>query len=57
MAMSMADVLQQTRTELTVEQAAYDVGLTPDDFSRRELERPTAHLGVPPEVVARLPRP
>jgi hypothetical protein len=39
MSMAMADALQRTRTELTVEQVAYDVGLTPDDFSRRELER------------------
>jgi hypothetical protein len=39
MARAMADALQRTRTELTVEQVAYDVGLTPDDFSRRELER------------------
>lgn len=39
MAMAMADDLQRTRTELTVEQVAYDVGLKPDDFSRRELER------------------
>lgn len=39
MDMVMADAAQQTRTELTVEQVAYDVGLKPDDFSRRELER------------------
>ncbi len=39
MDMGMADGVQRTRTELTVEQVAYDVGLKPDDFSRRELER------------------
>ena len=39
MDLSMADVTQRTRTELIVEQVAYDVGLKPDDFSRRELER------------------
>jgi hypothetical protein len=37
--MAMADALQRTRTELAVERVAYDVGLTADDFSRRELER------------------
>jgi hypothetical protein len=35
----MSDALQRTRTELSVETAEYDVGLTPDAFSRRELER------------------
>jgi len=39
MDLSMADDGQRTRTELIVEQVAYDVGLRPDDFSRRELER------------------
>ncbi|MEO8482146.1 MAG: outer membrane lipoprotein-sorting protein [Acidobacteriota bacterium] len=39
MDMAMADQIQRTRTELTVEQVAYDVGLKTDDFSRRELER------------------
>ena len=37
--MRMADALQQTRTELVLEKVEYDVGLKPDDFSRRELER------------------
>jgi hypothetical protein len=37
--MVMADTLQKTRTELVVEQAGYNVGLTADDFTRRELER------------------
>ncbi len=38
-AMTMRDALQRTRTELTVEKAEYDLGLTPDAVSRRELER------------------
>lgn len=37
--MSMADTLQKTRTELVVEKAEYNVGLTAADFTRRELER------------------
>ena len=37
--MRMADSLQRTRTELVLEKVEYDVGLRPDDFSRRELER------------------
>ncbi len=37
--MHMADVIEQSRTELVVEKADYDVGLTADHFSRRELER------------------
>ena len=37
--MRMQDVGQKTRTELTVEKAEYDVGLTDDAFSRRELEK------------------
>jgi hypothetical protein len=37
--MVMTDRQQQTRTELAIEKAEYDVGLTPDAFSRRELER------------------
>lgn len=40
--MRMTDVLQRTRTELVVEKAEYDVGLTADAFSRRELERGTS---------------
>ncbi len=35
----MTDALQRTRTELVIEKVEYNVGLTPDDFSRRELER------------------
>ena len=35
----MANALEKTRTELVVESAAYNVGLTDADFSRRELER------------------
>ena len=37
--MRMSDASQRTRTELTFEKVEYNVGLTPDDFSRRELER------------------
>jgi hypothetical protein len=37
--LQMADVLEKTRTELVVERAEYDVGLTADHFTRRELER------------------
>jgi hypothetical protein len=44
--MRMTDALQRTRTELVVEKAEYDVGLTADAFSRRELER-----GAPPAPV------
>ncbi len=39
MAMTMNDVNQKTRTELTVEKAEYDIGLTDDAFTRRELEK------------------
>lgn len=35
----MADALDRTRTELVVEDTAYNVGLSEADFSRRELER------------------
>jgi len=35
----MVDALERTHTDLVVEKAEYDVGLTPDDFSRRVLER------------------
>ena len=35
----MTDALQRTRTELVIEKVEYNVGLKPDDFSRRELER------------------
>ena len=37
--MRMTDAGQRTRTELTFEKVEYNVGLTADDFSRRELER------------------
>ncbi len=37
--MVMADALRKTRTELVVEKAEYNVGLTAADFTRRELER------------------
>lgn len=39
MAMSMKDLGQQTRTELTVDKAEYDIGLSDDVFTRRELEK------------------
>ncbi len=37
----MTNALEKTRTELTVENADYNVGLKEADFSRRELERGT----------------
>ena len=37
--MRMADLLARTSTELVMERVEYDVGLTADAFSRRELER------------------
>ena len=39
MALRMSDALQRTRTELSIDSVEYDVGLSPDAFSRRELER------------------
>ena len=36
---AMTNALEKTRTELTVESADYNVGLSEADFSRRELER------------------
>lgn len=39
MAMRMADLGQKTRTELTVTKAEYDIGLSDDVFTRRELEK------------------
>jgi hypothetical protein len=39
MEMKMADNLERTRTELVLEKVEYNVGLKPDDLSRRELER------------------
>jgi hypothetical protein len=35
----MSDALQHTRTELVLDSVEYDVGLTPDAFTRRELEK------------------
>ena len=40
--MRMVDARERTRTDLVIEKVAYDVGLKPDDFSRRELERGAA---------------
>ncbi len=40
--MRMTDARERTRTDLVIEKIEYDVGLTPDDFSRRELERGAA---------------
>ena len=37
--MRMADSVERTRTELVLEKVEYNIGLKPDDFSRRELER------------------
>jgi hypothetical protein len=37
--MKMADSVERTRTELALEKVEYNIGLKPDDFSRRELER------------------
>ena len=39
LAMSMKDLGQQTRTELIVDKAEYDIGLADDVFTRRELEK------------------
>ena len=39
MELRMVDDLQRTRTDLVIEKAEYNVGLKPDDFSRRQLER------------------
>lgn len=39
MAMTMKDLGQKTRTELTVEKVEYDIGLADDVFTRRELEK------------------
>ncbi len=39
MELRMTDALQRTRTELVLDNVEYDVGLKPDAFSRRELER------------------
>jgi len=38
-AMTMKDIGQKTRTEMTVEKAEYDVGLGDELFTRRELEK------------------
>ena len=37
--LKMSDSLERTRTELVLEKVEYNIGLKPDDFSRRELER------------------
>ena len=37
--LKMSDSLQRTRTELVLDKVRYNIGLKPDDFSRRELER------------------
>ena len=42
--MRMTDARERTRTELVIEKIEYDVGLTPNDFSRRELERGAGRL-------------
>ena len=42
--MRMVDARERTRTDLVVEKVDYDVGLKPDDFSRRELERGAGRL-------------
>ena len=46
--MRMTDARARTRTELVVEKVEYDVGLKPDDFSRRELERGGGNLAQRP---------
>lgn len=37
--MTMADEVQETRTDLVIEKVDYDTGLSADAFTRRELER------------------
>ena len=52
--MRMTDALQRTRTELSLDKVEYDVGLTPDDFTRRQLERSSGVAqDVPAPVEAR----
>jgi len=41
LAMQMTDHMARTHTDLVVDRMDYDTGLTPDSFSRRELERVT----------------
>jgi hypothetical protein len=53
MAMTMSDGQSRTRTELVVDKAEYDLGLGPEHFTRRELERPIG----PPASVSRAPVP
>ena len=36
---AMTEIDEKTRTELVIEKIEYNIGLTADDFSRRELER------------------
>ncbi len=38
-AMTMRDLVQKTRTEMTVEKAEFDIGLGDEAFTRRELEK------------------
>ena len=52
--MRMVDARERTRTDLVIEKVEYDVGLKPDDFSRRELERGGAkRCGSPGDAVSR----
>ena len=37
--LTMVDALLKTRTELATDKVDYNIGLTDDDFSRRQLER------------------
>jgi hypothetical protein len=53
--MRMTDARERTRTDLVLEKVEYDVGLRPDDFSRRELERAGLRAaGAPAGVVPAL---
>jgi len=47
MAMAMVDATEGSCTDLVVEQVDYNVGLKPDDFSRRALETDAASLRAP----------
>jgi len=40
--LTMVDALLKTRTELTTDKVEYNIGLTDEDFSRRQLERGSA---------------
>lgn len=52
-AMTMSDEQSRTRTDMVVDMAEYDIGLGPEDFTRRELERPIG----PMASVSRAPVP